>query len=638
MCGIVGYIGKSHCKDLVLGGMQRLEYRGYDSAGFVFVNEKAACLSYLKRTGTVANLAKELSVFDEDGFSGIGHTRWATHGVVNEANAHPHFNCKGNIALVHNGIIEEHESLRNELIAQGHKFLSKTDSEVLVHYFSSLFDIYKSVKKATIELVKKIKGAYSIVVLIEELPDQLLVIRHNSPLVLGRQKKGFFVASDVIAFSDKVDEFAFMPEDSIAVINKNSIQLLDFSGKSLLPVWQESNLAFVDVSKDGFEHFMLKEIYEQKKVIDKIVNFYRLVGTDSKLSASDDLGNALKYQLDIEYQDRIWQQLGLSLKTVKNLKKINLIAAGTSWHACKIGQFFFESISNIQTSVYLASEFCYMPFFKEKDSIFIFLSQSGETADTLQALRLVKSHNVPTVVITNVPSSTMVQESSGFLPMQAGPEISVASTKAFSAQQSILFILANRIALELEKITLQEMKSAEEDLFMVSQVLEMAIENYKWEISNGLAEKYSAYDKYIFLGRHISYPMAMEAALKLKEISYIFAQSYPAGELKHGPIALIDETTPVVLFSALDEIIYKKLLSNAQEVKARSGHLVVFAFEGQNELIGLADYAFVLPKVNPLLAPLACTGVMQFFVYEITKRLGRPIDKPRNLAKSVTVE
>ena len=279
-----------------------------------------------------------------------------------------------------------------------------------------------------------------------------------------------------------------------------------------------------------------------------------------------------------------------------------------------------------------------MPFFKEENSVYIFLSQSGETADTLQALRLVKSYGIPTIVITNVSSSSMVQEADAYLPMLAGPEISVASTKAFSAQQVVLFILANKIAFEQEKISKQDVEKSENDLFVVSSVLEQAIENYKWDISESLAKKYSRYKKYIFLGRNIAYPMAMEAALKLKEISYIFAQSYPAGELKHGPIALIDNEIPVVLFSSLDPIIYRKLISNAQEVKARSGHLIVFAFEGQSELIDLSDYAFILPKVNPLLIPLAFTGLMQYFVYEITRELGCPIDKPRNLAKSVTVE
>jgi glucosamine--fructose-6-phosphate aminotransferase (isomerizing) len=370
---------------------------------------------------------------------------------------------------------------------------------------------------------------------------------------------------------------------------------------------------------------MLKEIYEQKKAIDRSITFCKAFGSD-------------RITPDDEYQDRIWQQLGLTVDQVKNLKKINLVAAGTSWHACRIAQFFFEDVCKIATRVYLSSEFSYMNLFKEEDSLFIFVSQSGETADTLEALRLVNSFDVPTIAITNVASSTMVRESGGFLLMQAGPEISVASTKAFSTQMAMLYWLANRIALNKCLINSEQMKKAEEDLFVVAEILETTIETYKWDITQTLAKKYSKFDRFIFLGRHISYPFAMEAALKLKEISYIFAQCYPAGELKHGPIALIDDNIPVVMFSSLHDVIYQKLVSNAQEVKARKGHLISFAFEGQQDLINISDFSFVIPRVAPNLGPLAMTGLMQFFIYQITKELGCPIDKPRNLAKSVTVE
>lgn len=637
MCGIVGYVGKGRSRDFIIKGLSRLEYRGYDSAGFACISEKHGHLSAVKRIGKVADLSNGLLKFDHDGSLGVGHTRWATHGVVDEVNAHPHFNCKKTMALVHNGIVEGYEEIREKLISQGHEFISTTDTEVIVHSFSSLYDFYGAVKPAVLDLVETLKGAYSFVLVMEQEPDQLLVVRHNSPLTLGRLEGEYFVASDLMAFSDKTNEVCFMPEDSFAIIKSDSIELFDFEGRLIKPKWEMVDFKFTNADKDGFEHYMLKEIYEQKKVIDNTIHFTRLIGADSKL-ATDKNDNQIDYKLDIEYQDRIWQQLGLSLESVKNLKKISLVAAGTSWHACRIAQFFFESVAKIPVSVHLASEFCYMPFFKSDDSAFMFVSQSGETADTLQALRLVNSYNIPTIAITNVPSSTMVREASGFFPMQAGPEISVASTKAFSSQLAVLFLLANRVALEKNIINSKQMKQAEDDLFITAQVLELAIENHKWKITQTLASRYSKYEKFIFLGRHIGYPFAMEAALKLKEISYIFAQCYPAGELKHGPIALIDKTTPVILFSSLDDLIYKKILSNAQEVKARSGHLVVFAFEGQVELINLADDHFVVPRVNPLLGPLAMTGLMQFFIYQITKELGCPIDKPRNLAKSVTVE
>ena len=366
--------------------------------------------------------------------------------------------------------------------------------------------------------------------------------------------------------------------------------------------------------KQGHDHYMLKEIYEQKGAIHATLDFLHAMNS------------------------RVWDQLNLSTEQIKKLDKINLIGCGTAWHAARIAQFFFEYVCMVPTRVYVASEFRYMPFFAEQNSLYITVSQSGETADTLEALRLINSLELPTVALTNVASSTMVREAGGFLLTQAGQEIAVASTKAFSTQIAALFWLANRVACEKGIINTKQMEQAEQELLVVAEVLENSIENYKIEIVETLAKKYAKFKKFIFLGRHISYPFSMEAALKLKEISYIFAQCYPAGELKHGPLALIAPDIPVFIFSHQKPTIYQKILSNAQEVKARNGHLVVFAFEGQKALIELAHTAFILPKVNELLGPLAMTGLMQFFVYQIAKELKCPIDKPRNLAKSVTVE
>ena len=390
--------------------------------------------------------------------------------------------------------------------------------------------------------------------------------------------------------------------------------MYDFSGKALILPIQELQLDWDDQEKKGHAHHMLKEIYDQKNAIYSTVSFLRSI------------------------TNRIWDHIGLSKEQAKNLDKLTLVGCGTSWHAARIAQFFFEQICLLPTRVNLASEFRYMSFFPEKNSAHIFISQSGETADTLEALRLVNAMDLPTIALTNVPSSTLVREADGFLLTQAGQEIAVASTKAFSTQITALYWLAHRIAFEKGIINAHQMETAEEDLLVVAEVLENSIENYKREITNNLAKFYAQFKKAIFLGRHISYPFALEAALKLKEISYIFAQCYPAGELKHGPLALVDAQTPVFLFSHEDPLIYQKLLSNAQEVKARNGHLVAFVFEGQHELAALADQVFVVPCVKTLLAPLAMTGLMQFFVYQIAKELGRPIDKPRNLAKSVTVE
>jgi glucosamine--fructose-6-phosphate aminotransferase (isomerizing) len=444
-----------------------------------------------------------------------------------------------------------------------------------------------------------------------------------------------FVASDFIAFADKTKKVVFLPDDTFAIIKPDELEIYDFVGRAIPYAVQELDQSFIDIDKGVFEHFMLKEIYEQKRAISRTISFCKMLGRSSVefLPARNELGIA-----SAEYNDSIWRQLGLTTKQILNLRSINLVSAGTSWHAARIAQFFFEMVCKIPTRVYLSSEFRYMQFFPDTESIYLVVSQSGETADTLEALRLVNSYNIPTIAITNVASSSIVREAGGFLPMQAGPEISVASTKAFSTQLATLYWLANRIALERKTISIEGMYQAEEQLCIASEVLESSIEMYKFRIIQDLAPRYMKFNNFIFLGRHISYPFALEASLKLKEISYIFAQCYPAGELKHGPIALVDEQTPVVIFSVLDDLLYQKLLSNAHEVKARLGHLVVFAFEGQDELIGIADTAFVIPPVEPLLGPLAMAGLMQFFIYHISRQLGKPIDRPRNLAKSVTVE
>lgn len=639
MCGIVGYVGTKLCRQFILDGLTRLEYRGYDSAGIVCIDEKHHHFSFQKEAGGVNVVQKLIKATNFDGFTGVGHTRWATHGVVDVKHAHPHFNCEKNIAIIHNGIVEGCDELRDDLIEQGHTFVSSTDTEVVVHLFSSIFKKHKDVKKAVIELSSLLKGAFSFVILMEAFPDQLLLMRRRSPLVIGFGQDEMFVASDYLAFSDKTNQVSFMPDESFALVKKDHIELCDFEALPLPIVTQTVDHKFVISDKQGFEHYMLKEIYEQKRAINRTISFCKIIGSCSKKNESDDVDSLHNSNLqDDEYNECIWRQLGLTKEDVAGLRSINLIAAGTSWHAARIAQFFFESVCGIPTSVHLSSEFQYMSFFPKQQSIYILISQSGETADTLQALRLINAHDLHTIGLTNVASSTMVREAGGFMPMQAGPEISVCSTKAFSTQLASLFWLAHRIALERGTISWQDMHLAEEDLYVAAEILETMIETHKLKIIQELAPFYATFNRFIFLGRHISYPFAMEAALKLKEISYIFAQCYPAGELKHGPIALIDDLTPVVLFSLLDETIYPKLVSNAQEVKARKGHLIIFAFEGQDELIKLANTTIIIPRINPLLAPLAMTGVMQFFVYQITKELGRPIDKPRNLAKSVTVE
>lgn len=614
MCSVVGYIGKNYCKDFVIEGLSRLEYRGYDSAGFACLRPEDHRLMYLRSEGRLDNLVQKFRVTPMDGFVGIGHTRWSTHGAASELNAHPQFDCHHKISIVHNGIIENHHSLKQQLQATGHTFRSDTDTEIVAHLFEALLFSHQTFKAAVVDLVKKLEGAYAFISALQDHPDTMVLVRKRSPLCIGIGDDEMFVASDMLAFAGRTNKVLFLPDESFALVKKDLIELYDFAGNPLPIRIQEISADWANQEKQGHEHFMLKEIYEQKKAIYATITFLRSMS------------------------GRIWDHLGLTAQQARELESIELMACGTSWHAARIAEFFFEAVCLMPAKAHLASEFRYRLFFPKKKSLYIAISQSGETADTLEALRMVQETEVLTAAVTNVASSTLVREAGGFLLTQAGHEVAVASTKAFSTQIAALYWLAHRLALEKGQITRLDMERAEEDLLIAAELLENGIENYKMDIMRTLAKKYAQFNRFIFLGRHISYPFAQEAALKLKEISYIFSQSYPAGELKHGPLALVDAQTPIVIFSHQDPIIYQKLVANAQEAKARGGHLIVFAFEGQQELAALGDQVFMFPLINPLLGSLAMTGLMQFFVYQIALELGRPIDKPRNLAKSVTVE
>lgn len=613
MCGIVGYVGPRLSKEYIIEGLTRIEYRGYDSAGFACLQLPDRRLIHTKAEGYVENLASKLATYAIDGTPSIGHLRWATHGAVTQNNAHPHVDCTQKIAVVHNGIIENYADSKKRLEAAGHEFRSQTDTETIAHFLEELLYTGSSLKEAVATLVSQFEGAYALAILLQDYPDTLIVARRRSPLCIGVGAGEMFIASDLLAFAGRTQKVLFLPDETWALVTKERIELFDFSGRELPLAIKEVAVSWSDDGKQGFAHYMLKEIYEQKRVVQDTTRAYSTA------------------------TDQIFQQMGFSLEQIKNLQTINLVGCGTSYNAGCIAQFFFETVAQIPTKVHLASEFRYSPFFPEFSSLYLAISQSGETADTLEALRLIQRYKLPTVALTNVSSSTMARDCTGFLLTHAGPERAVASTKAFSAQLTALFWLAHRIALEKKLITLEQLLKAEQDLLLVAELLENSLEQYKTEIIQKLAPYYASFKHFIFLGRALSYPLAVEGALKLKEISYIFVDSYPAGELKHGPIALIDRNTPVFLFSALGSI-YHKILDTAQEIKARSGHLVVFAFEGQDELIQVADYAFVFPRVNPLLGPLVMIPVIQFFAYQVAQVLGRPIDKPRNLAKSVTVE
>ena len=616
MCSVVGYVGAQKSRVAVLEGLKRLEYRGYDSSGYACLDGTSHQLMYAKAEGALKNL---LRIFDKnpiDGRVGIGHTRWSTHGAANEQNAHPHFDCHKTISIVHNGIIENYAALKKELCAEGHVFHSETDTEVIAHLIESEFQKKSgaTLPQLMSVVVSRLVGAYAFMVVMQEYPDTIIAVRKGSPLCIGVGNGEMFVASDVLAFAGKIDRVVFMPEQTFAVVTKDDMQLYNFAAVRESFVIKQLDAQWIAVEKNGHEHYMLKEIYEQKNVIERSVRFFRTL------------------------QDTFWVSIGCTKEQILSLKKIVIVACGTSWHAGRIAEFYFDEIVGIPATAVLASEFRYRTFFPQNDVLYIAVSQSGETADTLEAIRFLKEHNQHTLALTNVASSSLVRECDGFLLTQAGPEIAVASTKAFTGQLTALYWLANRIAFERKTISCEVYRASEEELLLAGVLLENMIEQCKHEIIDELAPYYATFDRSIFLGRHITYPLAMEAALKLKEIAYIFSQVYPAGELKHGPLALVDEKTPVFLFSHPDPIIYQKMLSSAQEVKARKGKLLVIAFEGQEELIKLADNVFVFPMVSPHLSVIATIGVIQIFVYYIALSRGCNIDKPRNLAKSVTVE
>jgi glutamine---fructose-6-phosphate transaminase (isomerizing) len=615
MCTVVGYIGKSLCRSYIFEGLARLEYRGYDSAGFACLEPDSQKLLYTKASGQLSQLVERLEKNPIDGFLGIGHTRWSTHGNFSERNAHPHFDCLKNISVVHNGIIENHDELKKQLIKNGHSFESDTDTEVISHLFESFLAEKEFNVQTVSEIVQMLDGMYACIIMLQKFPDTLVAIRKKSPLCVGIGDGEMFIASDVIAFAGKTDKVFFLPDESFAFVDKHGIKAYSFAGQEIPVKIEKTNVSFDNIDKGGHEHFMLKEIYEQKNAIAKTVASLRSLG------------------------EGLWDQLGVTVEQIKNLKEISLLACGTSWHAARIAQFFFESICNIPVSVHLASEFRHQVFFPNKNTLYIFISQSGETADVLEALRLINEYDLATVALTNVATSTVVREAKGFVQTQAGPEVAVASTKAFSTQLAALYWLAHRIALEKKLIDTAALLQAEEDLLRAAELMEKNLEQYRDIIDTKYAPLYASYDNAMFLGRHISYPLAMESALKIKEVAYVFAVSYPAGELKHGSLALVDTTVPVYVFSHPDPMIYQKIVSNAHEVKARGGHIIAFAYEGQHELCELAETVFVISGTfPPLLGTLATLGVMQYFVYAVAKKRGCPIDKPRNLAKSVTVE
>lgn len=621
MCSIVGYIGKKYSRAFILEGLKRLEYRGYDSAGFGCLDPRDGRLLYLKAAGTLDHLIKKFAAVPIDGFVGLGHTRWATHGLASEQNAHPHFDCNKKLAVVHNGIIENYHELKQELEGRGHVFLSDTDTEVIAHLTAELLDKHQGVgdpneliRVVMSQVVARLEGAYAFACIVEQFPDLIILVRRRSPLCIGVGKQEMFIASDLVAFTHKTQRVIFMPDESCAVVRETGVELYDFLGRSLSVVPQDVAAEREVYDKEGHEHFMLKEIYEQKEAIVQTLEFLKSVSP------------------------QIWDYLGMSVQQAREIESVTLVGCGPSWHASRIAQFFFEQVCRIPVQVLIASEFDPKTFFPDARSLYLAVSESGETADVLDVVRAWNEAGVTTIAITNVASSTLVREAGGFLLTQAGRRVAATATKAFSTQLAVLFWFAHRLAYEKREISVRDLELAESELLIAAEVLENSIENYKFDITHRLASWYAEYKKSIFLGRGIGYPFAMEAALKLKEVSYIFTQFCAAGEFQQGALAVIDDQTPVFIFSHEDPILYKKIVADAQEIKARQGHVVAFVFEGQEELRAIADLSFIFPRVYRLLGPLAMTGLMQFFFYHIAKQLNRPIDRPREAGRLVAGE
>lgn len=611
MCGIVAYVGKNQAYPIIIKGLKRLEYRGYDSAGVALLNGN---LNVFKKKGKVDDLALAVKKVEIQSKLGIGHTRWATHGEPNDENAHPHFSPSGKLAIVHNGIIENYMSLRQDLINKGYSFSSQTDTEVLITFIE---DIQKnndcSLEKAVRLALNKVVGAYAIVIISEDLPNTLIAARKGSPLVVGLGKDEFFLASDATPIVEYTKEVVYLNDEEIAIIENGSFKLKTIRDVEMTPYIHTLDIELEEIEKGGYEHFMLKEIFEQPRSVKDSMR-----GRVNSIQGRVVLGGIT------EYKNKLF-----------NAERIIIAACGTSWHAGLVAEYMFEEFARIPVEVEYASEFRYRnPVINEGDVVFA-VSQSGETADTLAAIEMAKAKGATIFGICNVVGSSISRASHEGAYTHAGPEIGVASTKAFTAQLTVLYMIALMMAehkgtisksrylellVELENIP----SKIEETLKLNSQI-------------KFIADIFKDARNFLYLGRGYNFPVALEGALKLKEISYIHAEGYPAAEMKHGPIALIDKEMPVVFIATKDSS-YDKIVSNIQEVKARKGRVIAVVSKGDNLISKMADFTIEVPKTDETLMPLISVIPLQLLSYHIAVMRGCNVDQPRNLAKSVTVE
>ncbi len=612
MCGIVGYIGRRQAYPILINGLKRLEYRGYDSAGIAIVTDQG--IKVFKKKGKVSDLEAETKHLNIQGTIGIGHTRWATHGEPNDQNAHPHTSQNGLFTLIHNGIIENYNHLKKFLIEKGYTFKSDTDTEVLVNLIEYIYLEGETDAELAVRLaLSKVIGAYAIVVLAENEPDKLIAARKSSPLVIGLGRNEYFIASDATPIVEHTDKVIYLNNDNIAILKEDELILKTLDNKKLKPDIQKIDFDIQAIEKNGFDHFMLKEIFEQPEALHNTMR-----GRIAPDFSSIRLGGLL------DVMDKIL-----------NAKRLIIVGCGTSWHAGLVGEYLIENLARIPVEVEYGSEFRYRNPIIYKDDIVIAISQSGETADTLEAVKLAKEKGATVLGICNVVGSSIPRETHAGVYTHAGPEIGVASTKAFTAQVTVLTMMALMLGYEKEVLPYGRFKKLTQELYHIPEKLQKILDQN--EYIKQLAEKYQTASNFLYLGRGYLYPVALEGALKLKEISYIHAEGYPAAEMKHGPIALIDENMPVVFLATKDKI-YEKVISNIKEVKARHGKVIAIVTEGDEIASKLADHIIEIPEVPEELTPLLAVVPLQLLAYHAAVLRGNDVDQPRNLAKSVTVE
>lgn len=636
MCGIVGYVGPEDVTTIILEGLRRLEYRGYDSAGIAVGGETKAgsttnVLELRRASGKLRNLEEVLRNkpihVPGKGSYGIGHTRWATHGRPTEENAHPHRDCTGRIVVVHNGIVENYLTLKQELIAQGHVFVTETDTESIAHLIEqeikSAEDSGKSMplEEAVRRTVVRLTGSFAVAIISADEPDKIVVARSGPPVVIGLGKGEYFVASDVPGILHHTRDFYFLSDGDVAVLTRDGVVLTDFNGSPIERPIQRILWDPIQAEKGGYKHFMLKEIFEQPRAI-----------RDTTLG-----------RISLESGTVFLNEMDITTEEFRATNKINIAACGTSWHAALAGKYMIERLARVTVEVDYASEYRYRDPIPDRNALGLLITQSGETADTLAAQREMVAKGSKTIAICNVVGAMVAREAHGVIYTHAGPEIGVASTKAFTAQLMALFLFAMHLAQERGTIAKEHSQQLVEEVSLIPGKIEEILRARDQEIEL-LAKSYSTARDFLFLGRGIHYPIALEGALKLKEISYIHAEGYPAGEMKHGPNALIDETLPSVVIVTRDESDpasvqrYEKTLSNIQEVTARSGKVIAVATAGDERIAQLVDHVIYIPQAPELLAPVLETVPLQLLAYHIAVRRGCDVDQPRNLAKSVTVE